>query len=66
MDQSDWLPVFGEEAHGWHGGYELQFAHVPAGCVNTVLWQLDGHHTLTGQRLQRSKHGAARECLARL
>lgn len=52
------IPVLVEEGH--------LPAHGPAWSVDAVLWYFDRRETLTGQCLQRSKHGAAYKRLAQL
>lgn len=59
------IPVLIEEGHDRHRVEQLS-PHGPAGSVDAVLGYLDGGETLAGQRLQRSKHGAAHICLAQL
>lgn len=59
------IPVLIEEGHDRHRVEQLS-AHGPAGSVDAVLGYLDGCETLAGQRLQRSKHGAAHKRLAQL
>lgn len=52
------IPVLVKVGHHRHGVEHVP-AHGPAGSVDAVLWYFDRWETLTGQCLQRGKHGAA-------
>lgn len=51
------VPVLVKVGHHRHGVEHVP-AHGPAGSVDAVLWYFDRWETLTGQSLQRGKHGA--------